>query len=174
MKNKIGLAQVFTWVSVLMILVMIAMMFTPCWEFETRKRIDGKMTVIEKECSIAGFVWFPEDNDGLVKNYEKETDTEFVINDEVTMPVLLMVLGIALSIFALVKSKSLIGPLAAFGLALYSVYGYHASDFIKTASCWNRNVTVSYIATAVGFVCVVAYIVVHIVALISKKKAAKV
>lgn len=170
MKNKIGLAQIFTWVSVLMIAVMIAMMFTPCWEFETRERINGKMTVVEKECSIAGFVWFPEDNDGLVKNYEKETDTEFMINDEVTMPVLLMLLGVALGIFALVKSKSLIGPLAAFGLALYSVYGYHASDFIKTASCWNRNVTVSYIATAVGLVCVVA----HIVVVILKKKAAKV
>ncbi len=172
MKNKIGLAQIFTWVSVLTIAVMIAMMFTPCWEFETRERINGKMTVVDKECSIAGFVWFPEDNSGLVKDYEKETDTEFMINDEVTMPVLLMVLGVALGIFALVKSKSLIGPLAAFGLALYSVYGYHASDFIKTASCWERNVTVSYIATAVGLVCVV----VHVVILISKKmkKAAKV
>lgn len=170
MKNKIGLAQVFTWVSILMILVMIVMLFTPSWKYETKERIDGKMTTVEKEPSIAGFVWFPSEHKGLVKEYEKTTDAEFVINDEVTMPVLLMVLGVALGIFALVKSKSLIGPLAAFALGAYSIYGYHASDFIKTASCWNRNVTVSYIATAVGLVCVVA----HIVVVILKKKAAKV
>ena len=171
MKNKVGLTQIFTWVSVLMILVMIVMMFTPSWKYETKERgEDRKMVTVTKEASIAGFVWFPEDHKGLVKNYENETDTEFVINDEVTMPALLLVLGVALSIFALVKSKSLIGPLAAFGLGAYSIYGYHASDFIKTASCWNRNVTVSYIATAVGLVCIVA----HIVVVILKKKAAKV
>ena len=170
MKNKIGLAQILTLVSVLMILAMIVAMVTPCWEYETRERIDGKMTVVEKECSISGFVWFPRDHNDLVKNYEKDTDTEFVINDEVTMPALLLLLGVALSIFALMKSKSLIGPLSAFGLGLYSIYGYLASDFIKTASCWNRNLTLSYVATGVSFVCVVLFIVTTIL----KKKAAKV
>lgn len=170
MKNKIGLAQIFTWISVLMILVMIVMLFTPSWKYETKERVDGKMTTVEKEPSIAGFVWFPSDHKGLVKEYEKASDTEFVINDEVTMPVLLMLLGVALGIFALVKSKSLIGPLSAFALGAYSIYGYHASDFIKTASCWNRNVLVSYVVAAVSLVCVVAYIVIWAL----KKKAAKV
>lgn len=170
MKIKIGIAQILTLVSVIMILVMIAAMFTPCWQYETRERVDGKMTVVEKECSINGFVWFPKDHSGLVKNYEKENDVEFVINDEVTMPALLLVLGVALSIFALVKSKTIIGPLAALCLSAYSIYGYMASDFIKTASCWNRNLTISYIATGVSFVCVAVFIVMKVL----KKKAAKV
>lgn len=171
MKNKISCAQIFTWISVLMILVMIVMMFTPSWVYETKERgEDRKMVTVTKEPSIAGFVWFPEDHKGLVKNYENSTDTEFMINNEVTMPVLVMLLGVALGIFSLVKSKSLIGPLAAFGLGVYSIYGYHISDFIKTASCWNRNVIVSYVATAVGLACVVA----HILVMILRKKAAKV
>lgn len=174
MKNKIGLAQIFSWVSVLMILVMIVMLFTPSWEYKTKEKDPetNKRVEVTKTPSISDYVWFPKDHKDLTKQYEKDYDTKMMINDEVTMPVLLMVLGIALGIFALIKSKTLIGPLSALALGAYSIYGYHASAFIKTASCWSRNVTVSYIVTALSLVLVVTCIVMW--ALKKIKKAAKV
>lgn len=173
MKNTIGGAQIFTWVSVLMILAMIVMMFTPCWEYQTKERDPEtrKMVEVTKTPSISGFVWFPKDHTGLTKIYEKEHNTEMVINDEVTMPALLLILGVALSVFALVKDKSFIGPLAALGLGIYSAYGYTASTFLQTASGWSTRLYVSYAAAAVGFVGVVFFVIVKIRKIIAAKAA---
>ena len=174
MKNKIGVTHIFTWLSVLMILVMIVMLFTPSWEYETKERDPEtkKMVEVTKTPSISGFVWFPKDHKDLTKQYEKDYDTKMVTNDEVTMPALLLVLGVALSVFALIKPNTLIGSLSALGLGLYSVYGYMTSAFIKTSSCWSRNLTMGYVAAGVGLVGVVFFVVMTI--LKKKKKAAKV
>ena len=172
MEKKIQGTQILSWVCVLMLLAMIVMTFLPYWSCEVTERVDGEKITYTQTSSISSFSWFPRDHKDLQKQLEKTTGLDLVVNDVVTMPVLLMLLGVAAGAFALAKSRSLIGPVAATLLGLYSTTTYLTDAFLRTGATWSANLAVSIAAAAVGAVCVVLYFVFKILEKKSKKALA--
>ena len=170
MEKKIHGTQILTWVCVLMLLAMIVVTFLPSWTCEVTERIDGEKVTYTQVSSISKFSWFPKDHKDLQKQFEKSSGLELNVNDEVTMPVLLLLLGVAASAFALVNPRSIIAPAAATLLGAFSIYSYLTSAFLRTAANWNTNLIVSIAATSVSVVCVALYFVFKAV----EKKAKKV
>ncbi len=167
-------APIFTIVSLLMVVAMIAMLFVPYWQTEVKeKNEEGKKVDVVKEISISEFTWFPKDYKDLQKDYEKQFDVDFIINDEVTMPALLLVLGVTLCIFSLARINSALGSLSALGLGIFSTYSYLTSNFLKTGLTWQTNLIVSIAATAVGLISTIVFLVFFIRKLQAERAALK-
>ena len=167
-------APIFTIISLLMIVAMIAMLFVPYWQTEvTEKNDEGKKVDVVKEISISEFTWFPKDYKDLQKDYEKQFDVDFIINDEATMPAILLVLGFALCIFSLARINSALGSLSALGLGIFSAYGYWTSNFLKTGFTWQTNLIVSIAAAAVGLIGSIVFLVFFIRKLQAERAALK-
>lgn len=165
MKKNI-IAPILTVLSVLMIIVMLVPMFTPFFETTvTVRNEEGKREKQDVVISLNEYVWFPEKYDKIPDAYEEFTGWEFVINYEVTMPALVLVLGVALSVVSLIKIKSVIGPLAALCLGCYSAYGFTTSALLQMGLNWQLNWYLSIAAAAVGGIC----LVIHLLPLLKKK-----
>ena len=172
MKKKM-IAPILAGLSVLMIVVMLIPMFQPFFETTIMvKGEDGKRKKEDVVISLNEYVWFPEKYNNLPDAYEDLTGWEFVINYEVTMPALVLVLGIALSIFALVKHQSIIGPLSALGLGAYSAYGFATSAFLQMGLNWQTNWYLSLATAIVGGICVALYFLPDVLKKLAEKKAA--
>ena len=170
MEKKIHGTQILSWVCVLMLLAMIVMTFLPYWSCEVTERVDGEKITYTQVSSISEFSWFPREHEDLQELFEDNTGMELNVNDEVTMPVLLLLLGVAAAAFALVAPRSIIGPAAATLLGGFSTYTYLTSVFLGTGATWSANLAVSIAATAVGAVCVALHFVFQAI----EKKAKKV
>ena len=164
--KKFNYTPILTIVSVLVILAMIAVTFIPCWTLEVTERVDGEKVTYTKELSISSFVWNAKEYKDLSKNIEDQINDlypgvnwEFITNDEVLMPAIILVFGVALSIFSLIKMKSILGPISALGLGLFSLNGYKTSVFLGTATSWLYGYYAALAASIVGGICVVLWLI---------------
>lgn len=171
MKIQLTSTKIINWVCVLMIMVMVAMLFTPYWELEETERVDGEKVTVTNEYSINDYVWFPREQKNLTKAFEKlyEDKDDFWINDMVLMPALVLLVGVIVGIISLWYSNVPFSALLALFLGGLGVYGYGT---IKEFSILNAPVTLHLIiaaaTAAIGLAGVVWYIVKSI---LNKKKA---
>ena len=174
--KKFNYAPILTIVSVLMILAMLVVTFIPCWQIDVTERIDGEKVTFTKDLSISSFIWNTKEYKDLSKDVQKQINEvypdanwEFVTNDEAFMPALLLVFGVCLSIFSLIKMKSLLGPLSALCLGLFSLSGYANSFFLffSAYSVWTMGYYLGIAAAAVGGICVVLWLIPYV---LKKKK----
>lgn len=170
MKIQLTSTKIINWISILLILVMIVLMFTPYWTYETREKNPetGKREEVVKDISINDYVWFPKDHKDLTKEFEdlypeppkglskeeKEAWPKFSVNDLVTIPVLVLLLGVVVGIISLFRSHKPYSALLALLLGGFSTYSY-----ITRPEFWLGNpvphIIVSAITAAVGLVGVV-------------------
>ena len=172
MKTKITGVQISSWICALLILAMIVLLFTPYWQYTTKEKNPdtGKREEVTKTISISDYVWFPRDHKDLAKDYEKTTDLEMSVNDEVTMPIVLLLLGAIGCIYGAINAKTFVAPLATLLLGAYSGMCYASSAFLKMGignGCQTRMI-VSFAAAAVGL----AGLAVYIISAVAKKKVA--
>lgn len=166
--KKFNYAPILTIVCVLMILSMVAVTFIPCWQLDVTERIDGEKVTVTKNLSISSFVWNAKDYRDLSKDFEKEYEAEFVTNDEVFMPAMLLVFGVVLCIFSLIKNKSVLGPLSALVLGIFSWNGYANSLFLWTSgSVWIMGYYLGLASAIIGGICIVLW---AIPVILKKKK----
>ena len=166
--KKFNYTPILTIISVLLILAMIAVTFIPCWQLEVTERIDGEKVTYTKDLSISSFVWNAKEYSDLSKNFSKEYDAPFIINDEATMPALLLIFGVLLCIFSLRKIKGVLGPVSALALGLFSWNGYANSLFLWTSgSVWMIGYYLGLASAIVGGICVVLW---AIPVILKKKK----
>ena len=162
-EKKIYATQILSWICALMLLAMIVMTFLPYWTCEVSERVDGERITYTQTPSLSAFSWFPKEHEDLQKDFEKATGMEINVNDEVTMPVLLLLLGAVGTGFAIFNGRSVISAAAATLLGAYSTYTYLTSVFLgwgaSLGAPWSACLAVSIAATAVGAVCVALHFV---------------
>ena len=144
MKIRLTSTMIINWICLLMIAVMIALLFTPYFTYETKvKNPDtGKREEVTKVISINDYVWSPRDHKDMTKEFdnlyediygkppkgatkeEKEAWPKFWINDMVTAPVLTLFLGIAVGIISLFYSSKPFTSLLALILGALSAISY--------------------------------------------------
>ena len=133
MKIQLTGTKIINWVSILMILVMIVLLFTPYFTYTTKEKNPetGKREEVTKVISINDYVWFPRDHKDLTTMFEdryeeiygnppkgatkeeKENWPKFWINDMVTAPVLTLFLGVVVGIISLFYSSKPFSALLA-------------------------------------------------------------
>lgn len=165
MKIELTSTRIINWISVLMILVMIVMLFTPFWSYETKEKNPetGKRETVVKEISISEYVWFPREHKDMTKEFKalypeipkKATEEEiakipqFWVNDLVLMPALVLLLGVVIGAISLWYPNVPFSCLLALVLGGLGVYGY-----ITRPEFWLGNpvphIIVSGITAAVG------------------------
>lgn len=144
MKIQITSTKIINWICMLMILVMIVLLFTPYFTYETKEKNPetGKREEVTKVISINDYVWFPRDHKDMTAQFEdlyediygnppkgatkeeKEAWPKFWINDMVTAPALTLFLGIAVGIISLFYSSKPFTSLLALILGGLSTYSY--------------------------------------------------
>ncbi len=187
MKIELTGTRIINWICMLLILVMIAMLFTPYWTYTTKEKNEetGKREDVVKEISINDYVWFPKEHKNMTKEFDaiydkinkdngvtkKEDKVEFWINDMVLMPALVLVIGLVIGMISLWYSKVPFTSLLALflgGLGVYSYincpeYGYICPlpEFVEEVVIGNPmlHIVISAVTAAVGLVGVVWYIV---------------
>lgn len=172
MKKSI-LAPIFTILSLLMILAMIAVLFLPYFNTTINvKDENGKRQKAETQISINDFVWFPREYKDLQKTFEEQYDIEFddYINAEVTMPAVTLVLGAVLIVFSLLKIRGIRGCLSAMCLGFYGYLAYSTSWFWCVGINWVTNMYICLAAGIVGAVGVAYHLLTYV---LSKKGMAK-
>lgn len=167
MKIQLTSTRIINWISVLLILVMVVLLFTPYWTYETKEKNPetGKREDVVKEISINEYVWFPREHKDMTKEFEalypeipkKATEEEiaqipqFWINDLVLMPVLVLLVGVVMGAISLWHPDSPFSCLLALALGALGAYGY-----ITRPEFWLGNpmphIIVSCITAAVGLV----------------------
>lgn len=177
MEKKFHIAPILSVLCILVILAMIAVMFLPYGNTRTVTHYDEEGAHY-KDVTIStnDFVWFPMDytqiQNDYIQTYYDGYDIEFsmLINDIVTMPALLLVLGVVLCIVTLLKLDSLRGALSASALGIYSAIGYATSHFWALGINWNACLITSFIATGVGLISLVILLIPIIKKKIAEKK----
>ncbi len=187
MKIELNSTRIMNWICVLLILVMVAMLFTPYWQYTTKEKNPetGKREEVTKVLSINDYVWFPREHKEMTKEFEaiydqinkdngitnKEDKIEFWINDMVLMPALVLMLGVVLGIVSLWYSHVPFSSLLALILGGFGIYGYVACpeygficplpEFVETAVVGNPliHIIISGITAAVGLAGVVWFII---------------
>ena len=138
MKLKLTSTRIINWISVLLILVMVVLLFTPYWTYETKEKVDGKRVTVEKTISINEYVWFPKEHKDMTKEFEdlypeppkKATEEEiakmpkFWINDLVLMPALVLLVGVVVGIISLWYPDTVFSALLALALGGLGTYSY--------------------------------------------------
>lgn len=175
MKIQLTGTRVINWISLLVILATVVLLFQPNWTYETKEKVDGKRVDVTKEISINEYVWFPNEHKDMTKVFENMYEElygdkdYFWINDMVTMPVLFLALGIGLGILSLWHQLT---PMAS-ALALF-LGGYGANSFLvrpewKIGAMYTPVLVMCFVTAAVGLAGVAWYTVVWA----KKKMAAK-
>ena len=176
--NKLSVTRIANWISLLLILAMIAVTFLPCWTYQTKEKveIDGKKqnVTVTKEVSISEYTWFLKDHKDLTKEFEDlyEDEEDFFVNDMITAPALLMVLGVALGILSLWYQALPAGTALALLLSIVTAIGYNVSPEYGLGSCMQTVTLVSYVALGISAVGM-ALSVLEILNKKAAKKAAK-
>ncbi len=175
MKIQFNSTKIINVISVLMILVMAALLFMPYWQYESTERIDGEKVTVSHEISINDYVWFPKEHKGMTKVFEGlyENKKDYFINDLVTAPALVLVVGVLLGLFSLTYSKLPLSALLALILGVVNANGYMTRPEMQLGSACNLHLTISVITAAIGAVGVVWFIVSMFLKAHSKKKAKK-
>ena len=171
--KKLSFTRIANWISLLLVLAMIAVTFLPCWPYETKEKIDGERVTVTKEVSISEYVWFPREHKDLTDEFEDlyEDDEDFFINDMITVPALLVVLGIALGILSLWHQALPVASALAAVLGIATSIGYNVRPEYALGSCMNTVTLVSYIAAGVGLLLLAGSIVELVLPKTKKAKA---
>ena len=184
MKIELTTTRVINWICVFMIVVMVAMLFTPYWQYETtEKNEEGKRVDVVKTISISEYVWMPREHRDLTKEFEdlypdppkglskeeKEAWPEFWINDLVLMPALLLVAGLILGAISLGYSNTPFSALLALFFGAFSVYSYLTEPEFKLGNP-TIHIILGAITAAIGLGGIVWFIV---KAVMDKKKKAQ-
>lgn len=167
MKTKLSVTRIANWISLLLILAMIVMTFLPCWTYETKEKveIDGKKQniTVTKEVSISEYVWLIKEHKDLTKTfekaYDKAYDKELFVNDMITAPAILVVLGVALGILSLWHQGLPLASVLATVLGLITGIGYSSWRTYAMAPLVGTATLVSFIAAGVAALLLVGSIV---------------
>lgn len=166
MKIQLTSTRIINWISFLLILVMIVLMFIPYWTYDTKEKNPetGKREEVTKVISINEYVWFPREHKDMTKefkalypetkNEEEDKEFGFWINDFVMMPALVLAVGLIVGMISLWYSDVPFSALLALFLGGLGTYSY-----ITRPEFWLGNpvphIVVSAITAAVGLVGVV-------------------
>lgn len=151
MKIRLTSTMIINWICLLMIAVMIVLLFTPYFSYETKEKNPetGKREEVTKVISISDYVWFPRDHKDMTSQFEdlyediygkppkgatkeeKEAWPKFWINDMVTAPALTLFLGVFVGIISLFYSSKPFTSLLAVILGGLSTYSYIAMPEYK-------------------------------------------
>ena len=159
-KRKIS-RRIVNCICILLVFVMVGLLFTPYWQYETTEKIDGKKVPVTKEVSINGYVWIPKNHADLTKQFKAaaENPKDYKTGDMVAAPVFVLLFGVVLGIVSLFVTKL---PLSA--VLTLVLGGMNAYSFLKVPemqSGMNRDLqlTFSVIAAAVGLVALVWFVI---------------
>ncbi len=177
MKFELTSTRIINWICVLLILVMVALLFTPYWQYTTKeKNEEGKRVEVTKTISISDYVWFPRDHKDMTSEFEdlyediygtppkgatkeeKEAWPKFWINDLVLMPALVLVLGVVVGLISLWYSKVPFSAALALLLGSFSVYGYLTRPEFKLGDP-TVHIAVGAATAALGLVGIVWFII---------------
>lgn len=156
-KPSVSYSQIFMYISVALLLVMMATQFLPFWECAHCE--DGV-------ASISDYVWWPEHHKDITNDIMKDLyGKKFGLNDIVLTPILIVASTI-LSLFFCIKNakKPLYAIIPAIGGGA-GVFGYLATPGLLAGSNWEIHVAVG----AVLLVCSLVALSGAVVNLIKKK-----
>lgn len=164
MKLELTSTRIINWISLLMILVMIVLLFTPYWTYTTKEKNPetGKREEVTKTISINDYVWFPYNHKDLTKGFENmyENKDDFWINDMVLMPVLVLLAGTVFGVISLWHSAVPFSSLLALFLGSLGLYGYlGCREFGGMGGSPTIHVVFAGVTAAVGLAGVVTFIV---------------
>lgn len=178
MKAKLSITRIANWVCLLLIAAMIAVTFLPCWTYDTEERveIDGKKekVTVTKNVSISEYVWFPREHQDLGEIFEDlyEDSEDFFINDMITAPAVLLVLGIALGILSLWHQGLPVASALALLLSGWTAISYNVRPEYALGTSFGTVTLVSYIACGVSAVLLVLSVLELVLPKLKKTKAA--
>lgn len=160
-KSSVTYARIFMYISVVLMLVMLATQFLPFWECSGCE--DGT-------ASISDYVWFPEHHKDITNHIMKDIyGKKFAVADVVLTPVIIIACTI-LSLFFCLKNadKYIYAIIPAIGGGA-GVFGYLTCPGLQAGSNWVIHMAVG----AVLLVCSLVALSGSVIDLVKKKAAAK-
>lgn len=121
-------------VSSVIMLVLVVMLFTPYWHYG-----DGQSN------SINGYVWMPTECRDLETYFEESLGEPVDLNRFISVPILLLVLGVGGIALNILKSYSAWTCLLSIPYGLIGIFGFLCDDALRLGSIWPLHL-VLYIA----------------------------
>lgn len=146
MKNKAKQIKVCNIVCALLILALLVCQVMPFWSIE------------DHTSSIQGYVWFPSDHNALTNHFSAEVSADYVINDIILMPIVVLAAGVLGVFFCFSKSDRVWTALFPLLCGLFGVYGYLAKPVFQMGSLWQLHLVLCIAMTAAAVVSLVLYI----------------
>lgn len=128
-------------------LALLILQFTPFWHFEGED---------EQSSSIQSYVWFPDSHKELDGYLSDEIGANYTINDVVTMPALVLVLGAVGIVLCLVKSDKWPVSLLPAACGAVGVWGYLTGAAFRLGSGWGLHLALCIALLVIGALSVVS------------------
>ena len=111
--------KLISYISVILLAVLLVLQFMPYWQYPTtvKNKETGDKEEVMVSASMQSYVWLVDENKDLSKIIQTELENkDFVVDDIIGFPIIILVLGVLGIVFLLIKSDNFaftLLPLAA-------------------------------------------------------------
>lgn len=134
-------ATICNCICVILSLLLLILQFSPFWQTE------------EGAVSIQGYIWFPSSHTELQGVLREATGNgDFSVNDILTMPILVLLTGVAGMVIGLWKRQKPLALLLPTFCGLVGVWGYLVTPVMRLGANWGLHLAVCVAMAVVGAV----------------------